>query len=263
MNLLFTLCGRGGSKGVKNKNIRSLLDIPLPYYPLGVIDHYCQRHPEDQVAVALSTDSRELMSLITRQKAVKVEIVERDGYLAGDIAPKAAVISHCLQQMEQRFPITYDMVIDLDITSPMRTVYDVENGIERKKRFMGMDCAFSVTTSRRNPYFNMIKQENDVSSVVIPSTYTTRQDAPAVYDMNASIYVYAPSALKEKSPFGFFNTNCTSFLMKDFAILDIDSEQDFELMQVVAQYFFAKLPELEDMHQRAAVLATDAESRRK
>lgn len=262
MNLLFTLCGRSGSKGVRNKNIRPLLDIPLPYYSLGVIFLYCRIHPEVRAAVALSTDSRELMSLIARQKAVKVEIVERDGYLAGDTAPKAAVISHCLQQMEQRFSASYDMVIDLDITSPLRTVHDVENGIEKKRRFMNMDCAFSVTTPRRNPYFNMVKQENDVSSIVIPSIYTTRQDAPAVYDMNGSIYVYSPSALKEKSSFGFFNTNCTSFLMRDFAVLDIDSEEDFELMQVVAQYIFSNIPEMKEMHQCAAALAADAESER-
>lgn len=262
MNLLFTLCGRGGSKGVKNKNIRAFLDISLPYYSLGVVALYCERHPEERITVALSTDSRELMSLISHQKAVKVEIVERDGYLAGDTAPKVTVVNHCLQQMEQRFSVTYDMVIDLDITSPLRTVYDVENGIEKKRHFMDMDCAFSVTTPRRNPYFNMVKQENDVSSIVIPSTYTTRQAAPAVYDMNGSIYVYSPSALKEKNPVGFFNTNCTSFLMKDFAVLDIDSEEDFELMQIVAQYFFSNITVMKEMYQCAAALAADAESER-
>ena len=35
MNLLFTICGRAGSKGIKNKNIKNFLDKPLALYSLG------------------------------------------------------------------------------------------------------------------------------------------------------------------------------------------------------------------------------------
>ena len=40
MNLLFTICGRAGSKGIKNKNIKNFLDKPLALYSLSVIDLY-------------------------------------------------------------------------------------------------------------------------------------------------------------------------------------------------------------------------------
>ena len=64
MNILFTICGRAGSKGLKNKNLKKLNGIPLVYYTLSVIGLYMDRHMENQVTVALNTDSKELQQLI-------------------------------------------------------------------------------------------------------------------------------------------------------------------------------------------------------
>ena len=97
---------------------------------------------------------------------------------------------------------------------------------------------YSVTHSRRNPYFNMVKEENGFFSKAISSNYTTRQEAPVFYDMNASIYAYSPKALREKDQSSFFNSNCDAILMQDTGILDIDSEEDYELMQVIAKFLF-------------------------
>ena len=56
--------------------------------------------------------------------------------------------------------------------------------------------------------------------------------------MNASIYVYSVQALLNKEEKTFFNNGCDVVIMKDTAVLDIDSEEDFQLMQVVAKYLF-------------------------
>jgi CMP-N,N'-diacetyllegionaminic acid synthase len=56
--------------------------------------------------------------------------------------------------------------------------------------------------------------------------------------MNASIYAYSPRALREKEHSTFFNNNCDAIVMFDSGILDIDSEEDYELMQVIAKYLF-------------------------
>ena len=64
MNILFTVCGRAGSKGFKNKNLKKLKGIPLVYYTLAVIRMYMDKYQENQVIVALNTDSKELQQLI-------------------------------------------------------------------------------------------------------------------------------------------------------------------------------------------------------
>ena len=138
------------------------------------------------------------------------------------------------------FACKFDMVVDLDITSPLRTVQDVKNAIDRKRQRPEVDVVYSVAPSRRNPYFNMVKEENGFFCKAIPSNFTTRQEAPVFYDMNASIYAYSPDALRNKEQATFFNSNCDAVVMKDTGILDIDSEEDYELMQVIAKYLFEK-----------------------
>ena len=244
MNLLFTLCGRAGSKGVKGKNARDFLDIPLVWYSMAGISLYIKKHvtPHDRVDVVLNTDSEDLIQLVEQVSDLKVAVLRRDESLAGDRVPKVAVIHDCLKRSEELFKVNYDVVIDLDITSPLRTVDDIKNAIERKISRSEVDVVYSVTHSRRNPYFNMVKEEDGFFRKAIASTFTTRQEAPVFYDMNASIYAYSPTALKQKDQTTFFNSNCDAVVMFDTGILDIDSEEDYELMQVIASYLFSSHP---------------------
>lgn len=73
---------------------------------------------------------------------------------------------------------------------------------------------------------------------VTKSSYNIRQDAPEVYDMNASLYAYSQSFLE--SGRGLFQGKCDIIKMMDTGILDIDSENDFELMEVIAEYLYSK-----------------------
>jgi len=84
----------------------------------------------------------------------------------------------------------------------------------------------------------MVEQKNGKIQKIISSEFVARQQAPKVYDMNASIYCYRRYSLLNKlenSPLdGLFDI----ILMKDTAVLDIDSEEDHELMQILAKHFF-------------------------
>jgi CMP-N,N'-diacetyllegionaminic acid synthase len=240
MNILFTLCGRAGSKGVRGKNARDFLNIPLVWYSLAGIILYKQKYAniDDNIQIVLNTDSEPLIELIEHVKETPVTILRREKSLSGDKVPKVAVILNCMKRAEETFHATFDMVVDLDITSPLRKVEDIKNAIERKFSRPEVDVVYSVTGSRRNPYFNMVKEENGFFIKAIPATFTTRQEAPVFYDMNASIYAYSPKALREKDQISFFNSRCDAIQMMDTGILDIDSEEDYELMQVVAKYLF-------------------------
>lgn len=237
MRMLFTICGRAGSKGVKNKNLKNFLGVPLVYYTLAAVCEYKKYLADDDIVdVVLNTDSDRLAEIVCGQRELSVFVIHREGELAGDSIPKVAVIKNCLQKSEEHFGYTYDVVVDLDITSPLRTAQDVKNAVDRKLFLKETDVVYSVAPSRRNPYFNMVREEDGFSSIVIPSDFTARQQAPMIYDMNASIYVYSPIALKNKPSIGFFHSNCSFIVMKDTGILDIDSEEDFKLMQVIAEY---------------------------
>lgn len=252
MNILFTLCGRAGSKGVKGKNARDFLDVPLVWYSMANIALYMEKYArEDNIKIVLNTDSEPLKDWVRRVKDVPVTIIHREESLAGDKVPKVAVILDSLKKAEDVLNCKFDMVVDLDITSPLRTVQDVKNAIDRKKQRNDVDVVYSVAPSRRNPYFNMVKEENGFFCKAIPSNFTTRQEAPVFYDMNASIYAYSPDALRNKEHATFFNSNCDAVVMADTGILDIDSEEDYELMQVIAKYLFEKKETFKDTYKKA------------
>lgn len=253
MNILFTLCGRAGSKGVKGKNARDFMDIPLCWYSLACISIYNQRYAksDDHIDVVLNTDSEDLIKLVERVKEVPITVLRREENLAGDRVPKVAVILDCLTRAKKIFNTNYEMVVDLDITSPLRKVDDIKNAIDKKFSRPEVDVVYSVAPSRRNPYFNMVKEENGFFCKAIASNYTTRQEAPVFYDMNASIYAYSPKALNMKDQSTFFNSNCDAIVMQDTGVLDIDSEEDYELMQVIANYLFNNVEGFKEIYHTA------------
>lgn len=246
MNILFTICGRAGSKGIKNKNIRNFIDKPLVYYTLSVIEMYINKHPENVCDIALNTDSDLLKHKVLDYKRLKITWIERRQELAGDRVAKRDVIVDTLKCMEQLKSKRYDIVVDLDITSPLRTLSNVEQAID-KQADTNSDVVFSVTQSRRNPYFNMVKEGDKGFERAIPSPYNTRQEAPDFYDMNASIYVYKEQHLLDGK--GVLEGYNEVIFMKDTGVLDLDREDDMELMQVIAEFLVRTDMEFKEIYE--------------
>lgn len=244
MNILFTICARAGSKGIHNKNLRLFLGYPLPFYTISAIDLFINRYPSNKYDVVLNTDSNDLIDMFNEHVEIKYDVIRRDESLAGDFVPKIAVVKNCLETMEERHDIYYNMVVDIDVTSPLRTIEDIQN-IIKKKIDSDADVVFSVVESRRNPYFNMIIEVNGEYRKVIQSSFVARQQAPAVYDMNASLYAFEPTYLKSGK--SLFDGKCDIIKMRDTAVLDLDNENDFDMMQVIAKYLFEKLPEYREI----------------
>ncbi len=254
MNILFTACGRAGSKGLKNKNLKNMLGTPLLYYTLSVIDLYArEKRAEDNIIVCVNSDSKELLELACRQRFLPVYPIERCAELSGDRVAKALVIKDCLEKAAGHFNVKPDIVVDLDITSPIRTVQDVSGAIEMKRSGRDFDIVFSAVPSRRSPYFNMVirNEEDDRYSLVVPSGFTARQSVPKTYDMNASIYVYESRFLSERSAPRLFDGKNTIIKMRDTAVLDIDSEEDFELMEVIVRHLLESWPAFKSVYNNA------------
>lgn len=244
MKLLFTICGRAGSKGISNKNAKNFLDKPLALYSLSVIALYL-KNSNYSADIVLNTDSDELVSIFKNNSIHNIDFIKRIPELSGDNVAKIDVIGNCLDIMEERNNVKYDLVIDLDITSPLRTVKDLNEMIE-KKLSTDYDLIFSVTDSRRNPYFNMVKKTEHGYDRVIKSNFNTRQEAPIIYDMNASIYVYSREFLKKKV--GLFDGKCGIHKMFDTGVLDLDHENDMFLMEVIAKYLFENNEEFKEVY---------------
>lgn len=133
--LLITICGRAGSKGFKNKNLKTFCGHPLVYYSLSAAELFIKKHPELHIDIALNTDSPELAELVAA-KYPEVIFLPRGEELGGDRVPKMAVYQDSLHRMEERTGQPYDWYMDLDITSPLRTESDIENAFAKNRTAM-------------------------------------------------------------------------------------------------------------------------------
>jgi len=252
MNILFTVCCRAGSKSLRNKNVKPFLGTPLVYYTLASIRLYMQEFDApNHFTTCLNTDSEELITQVLEYER-DIHIIRRSESLAGDTVPKIAVIKDCLKKTELETGIKYDIVVDLDVTSPLRKVKDIDAAISKKQHQQDIDIVFSVTSTRRNPYFNMVRTNSDGSvSRVIETNYNTRQQAPILFDMNASIYAYGVDILRSNVANSIFDGRCGIIEMVDTAVLDIDCEEDFQLMEVIGEHFYKTDREFGEIAQEA------------
>lgn len=239
MNILTTICARAGSKGVKSKNTRCFCGKPLLYYTLAAYSAFHKKEATrfDGIQLALNTDSAELIRQMDGAREPYI-LIERAENLAGDTVSKFDVIKDTLIKTEEKTGLVYDVVLDLDLTSPIRTCDDIAGTIDALLRQDDADIAYSVTESRRSPYFNMVnKKENGFYGLVLEKGYAARQQiTDKCYDMNASIYAYRREYLLS----GFAHQrNAAIWVMPDSGILDIDSERDFELMEVIFKHIVA------------------------
>jgi len=187
-SLLITLCARGGSKGIPGKNIRLVNGVPLIAYAIRHAQAYAKKTGAD---MALSTDSDEIRA-VAEKFDLKSDYI-RPVALATDAAGKIPVLRDLLLHEEKRSGKRYDYLLDLDVTSPLRTVEDLEQGFALLERDEAAFNLFSVSLARRSPYFNMVERGEDGYFHLCKqpaATLLARQNAPKVYDMNASFYFY-------------------------------------------------------------------------
>jgi CMP-N-acetylneuraminic acid synthetase len=238
--ILSTICGRAGSKGFKNKNLKTFLDFPLVYYTLSAYDLFKEKVSDiAQTDICLNTDSEELAEIVN-SRYPEVYFIKREEGLGGDGVPKPAVWKNCVDIMQEKNG-AYDYMIDLDITSPLRQEDDIYNAFHLKLKRPDADMAESVCHARRNPFFNMMKEEGEYVNTVIDSPFVARQQAPNVYDENASIYVLRADYFKENG-YNMSSAKTVPYIMRDTAVLDIDSEEDFVMMEVIGKYLYENEP---------------------
>ncbi|MBR1575690.1 MAG: acylneuraminate cytidylyltransferase family protein [Bacteroidales bacterium] len=232
MKTLITICARGGSKGIPGKNIKPIAGKPLIAYSID-----CARKVGDALPggadILLSTDSDEIRACAARWGLESD--YRRPARLAEDHCAKLDAIADALEWSEARQGCRYDCLLDLDCTSPLRTVDDV---LEAFRILEGDPQAldiFSVSPASRNPYFNMVEQNPSgyYSLVKDGSRFTTRQSAPAVYDMNASFYIYRRAFFEQglRDP----NTSRSLVYVMQHRCFDLDEPVDFEFMRFLLE----------------------------
>ena len=224
--ILITICARCNSKGVKNKNIRLLNGRPLIYYTIKqAMDWGKSEH------IIVSTDSEEIAE-IAKEYGAEVPFI-RASDLARDNSAKIPVIRHALGESERIYEKKFEIIIDLDVTSPIRKTSDLDMALELFLE-KNPNVLYSVVPANKNPYFNMVeidKHGKAFISKISDHPFYRRQDAPKVYNMNASIYIYDREFIINKENNSPQSDNSIAHIMNEFSGVDIDNELDFKYIE--------------------------------
>lgn len=228
MRRVCTICARGGSKGVRGKNIRPLLGKPLLAYSL----EQAQRSGLFDV-IAVSSDQENILD-VARQFGADY-LIRRPDELATDQAAKLPAIIHGVCEVERLTGLSFDVCVDLDVTSPLRSVDDIVRAVALLESGEATNV-ITAAPARRSPYFNLIEltpEGQPVLSKTLDPPVVRRQDAPTCFDMNASIYVWTREALRCGGD--LFGPQAKLYVMPQERSVDIDSALDFLLVELLMQ----------------------------
>ncbi len=225
MKRLAVICARGGSKGIKDKNLRELAGKPL-------IAHGIVQAKESGMfsAIAVSSDSEAILKAAREWGADHA--IERPAELASDTAAKVPAIRHCAETVETETGSTFDTIVDLDATAPLRSLDDIQGVIELLEK-SGVANVVSGTASRRSPYFNLVELDETARVHLSKAPATAiqrRQNSPECFDLNASVFAWTRKALFSGND-SAIGDDTLLYVMPEERSIDIDTETDFRFVE--------------------------------
>jgi N-acylneuraminate cytidylyltransferase/CMP-N,N'-diacetyllegionaminic acid synthase len=216
------ICARGGSKGVRRKNLRPLGGLPLIVYTI-----LCAKACPLLTRLVVSTDDEEISS-VAKQWGVEVPFI-RPAHLAQDHSSKWEVFRHLVSTLEQQNGQRIDILVDLDTGVPMRTPADIEGCV---KLLLSTDADVVTTAyeAERNPYFNMVEMHDGVARIVKqPDTpIASRQVAPKVYSLSPAVFAMKRDILWRVEHWS--QAKLRIIVLPRSRAIDIDTEVDFEFV---------------------------------
>lgn len=215
--VLSIIPARGGSKGIKNKNIVTILNKPLIQYTL---DEAKKSRYIDKIYI--STDSQHIANVCERLGHPVEKL--RPASLALDETKTIDVVINVINELNSKGE-KYDYIVLLQPTQPLRQAQHIDEAIElifEKKE----TSLVSVTPAEENPVFmRTIDSECKLHSVLSVSSTIRRQELDAYFIVNGAIYINEISTIK---PDTSLNDNSLAYIMDKEYHLDIDEYKDLE-----------------------------------
>ncbi|MGV7930885.1 MAG: cytidylyltransferase domain-containing protein [Spirochaetota bacterium] len=225
-SFLSIIPARGGSKRLPGKNMLPLMGRPLIEWTIqaalssGFVDTTC-----------VSTDD-ERIAEISRRVGAEVPFL-RPSELATDTASSISVVKHCVDFYNTKLNRTYDYVILLQPTSPLRKVSDIDSAIkflfEKKADAVVSVCEADHSPLRCNILPDSLSMENFISD---KHRGKRSQDLPVFYRINGAIYIAKTDRLILEGSF-LFKKNVFAYIMPRERSIDIDTEVDFKIAEIL------------------------------
>jgi len=225
--ILAVVPARGGSKGIPLKNLRKVAGRSLIEHVGSII-----RELPDIDRAVVSTDHSVIAS--EAEKAGIAAPFRRPEALAGDYVGDVDVLSHALRATEATDGRTYDIIVMLQPTSPLRKPGDVLATI---KMLLANSWDSVWTVSTTDPKAHPLKQltiSDGILSYYDPSgaDIIARQQMQPVYHRNGVAYATTRACLLDQ---GTIKGKRAGALVIEGHHVSIDTEWDLELVEFLLE----------------------------
>ena len=218
---------RGGSKSVPKKNIKLLNGKPLIYYTIN--EALKSKHLTDYV---VSTDDIEIMK-IAAEYGANVPF-KRPDYLSTDTASSVEALKHAVGFMEETNSLTYDFVIELMCTNPLKSVEDIDACIEKLTETRADSVIAVHKLEDHHP--NRIKKIVDdlIVDFCLPEKLESRRQdlKPNAYIRSGSIYALKRDELMIYNR-RYGSDHSRPYVLEPYKAVNVDTRIDFLIAEAL------------------------------
>jgi CMP-N,N'-diacetyllegionaminic acid synthase len=217
MKLLTIIPARGGSKGVPGKNRRPVNGKPLISWTIE-----CALKTDGLDRILVSSDDPEILAIASSYERIVVR--RRPEHLARDATLITDVITHLLDEEETEGRGPYDAILLLQPTAPIREPRHIEEAL--LALVPGVNSVISVVPMQDMHPARMYELgDAGILKPMIPALETARrQDIPAAYYRNGSIYLVRTDAFR--SQHAVMAKPAVAYPMDPNLMLNIDEPRD-------------------------------------
>ena len=217
LRVICIIPARGGSKGIKFKNLQKICGKPLLYYPIKaalkskVCDH-----------IFVSTDSK-LIAKESKKYGANVPFLRKKKY-SGDRVTTESTLKDALKQYESFFKIKFDICVFLTCTNIFRQASWITEAVNILKKNNKIDSAFSVHSFYKHIWHFKGKKLKKVLPWM--KEYTSRQIAPKLFREDTGIALASRAQLWRK---GKRIGKKVKLIYSDFPFSEVDIHDKYDL----------------------------------
>jgi N-acylneuraminate cytidylyltransferase len=217
--------------------VRELAGLPLIAHSIRLAQH-C---PQITRAI-VSTDSEDIAT-VARQFGGDVPFL-RPAVLAQDDTPMWPVLRHALQVVEEAEGHHYTYLLLLDPTSPGRLPEDIAQALSRLQSVPTADGIIGVSQPGFNPIWHCVIERDGWMADLIPegALYGRRQDVPAVYRINASLYIWRTDFVRRTPDDWRTHGHHLLYEIPEARAFHIDDAVEFERADLLIRHGVITLP---------------------
>ena len=219
-NILGITLARGGSKGVKNKNIKLLNKKPLIYYTINealkskLISNYI-----------VSTDSKEIKK-ISEKYGANVPFL-RPKELSTDTSSSSDALKHAVNFMEKMNKTKYDFIIEIMATNPLKNFKDIDSLITKLIKTKADSVIAMSKVTEYHPRRLKKIVDDKIIDIMKEKKESRRQDLkPDIFIRAGSIYGIKREIIMKKG-LRYGTKNSRPYILPNKRAINIDNENDF------------------------------------